>query len=74
MQVGGAAAAAAANTRATSTDTAAVTAAAAVEVGQFFFRVGASLVVDGCDNFATRLTVSDACVELKIPLHKNHTL
>ena len=29
---------------------------------------GASLVVDGCDNFATRLTVSDACVELKIPL------
>jgi molybdopterin/thiamine biosynthesis adenylyltransferase len=29
---------------------------------------GASLVVDGCDNFATRLAVSDACVALQIPL------
>lgn len=29
---------------------------------------GASLVLDGCDNFATRLAVSDACVELAIPL------
>ena len=26
------------------------------------------LVIDGCDNFATRLAVSDACVELNIPL------
>lgn len=29
---------------------------------------GADLVVDGCDNFATRLAVSDACVQLGIPL------
>lgn len=29
---------------------------------------GASLVVDGCDNFATRLAVSDACVAAGIPL------
>ena len=29
---------------------------------------GATLVVDGCDNFATRLAVSDACVGLRIPL------
>ena len=29
---------------------------------------GASLVLDGCDNFATRLAVSDACVRLGIPL------
>ncbi|PEQ14503.1 molybdopterin biosynthesis protein MoeB [Novosphingobium sp. PC22D] len=29
---------------------------------------GASLVLDGCDNFATRLAVSDACVKLAIPL------
>jgi molybdopterin-synthase adenylyltransferase len=29
---------------------------------------GASIVVDGCDNFATRLAVSDACVALQIPL------
>ena len=29
---------------------------------------GAHLVLDGCDNFATRLAVSDACVELGIPL------
>jgi len=29
---------------------------------------GHSLVLDGCDNFATRLTVSDACVKLRIPL------
>ena len=29
---------------------------------------GADLVVDGCDNFATRLAVSDACVRLGIPL------
>jgi len=28
----------------------------------------ASLVLDGCDNFATRLAVSDACVRLGIPL------
>ena len=27
-----------------------------------------SLVLDGCDNFATRLAVSDACVALGIPL------
>ena len=29
---------------------------------------GCALVVDGCDNFATRLAVSDACVRLDIPL------
>lgn len=29
---------------------------------------GANLVLDGCDNFATRLAVSDACVQLGIPL------
>lgn len=29
---------------------------------------GATLVLDGCDNFATRLTVSDACVAIGIPL------
>lgn len=29
---------------------------------------GADLVLDGCDNFATRLAVSDACVHLHIPL------
>lgn len=29
---------------------------------------GATVVLDGCDNFATRLTVSDACVALGIPL------
>ena len=29
---------------------------------------GHDLVLDGCDNFATRLAVSDACVELDIPL------
>ena len=29
---------------------------------------GAALVLDGCDNFATRLAVSDACVSLGIPL------
>ena len=29
---------------------------------------GADLVVDGCDNFATRLAVSDACVAAGIPL------
>ena len=29
---------------------------------------GADLVLDGCDNFATRLLVSDACVRLGIPL------
>ena len=29
---------------------------------------GASLVLDGCDNFATRLAVSDACVKLGLPL------
>lgn len=29
---------------------------------------GASLVLDGCDNFATRLLVSDTCVRLGIPL------
>lgn len=29
---------------------------------------GADLVLDGCDNFATRLAVSDACVKLGIPL------
>ena len=29
---------------------------------------GADLVLDGCDNFATRLAVSDAAVELGIPL------
>ena len=29
---------------------------------------GATLVLDGCDNFATRLAVSDACVALRIPL------
>ena len=29
---------------------------------------GANLVLDGCDNFATRLAVSDACVAAGIPL------
>jgi molybdopterin-synthase adenylyltransferase len=29
---------------------------------------GADLVLDGCDNFATRLAVSDACVAERIPL------
>ncbi len=29
---------------------------------------GADLVLDGCDNFATRLAVSDACVAAAIPL------
>jgi molybdopterin/thiamine biosynthesis adenylyltransferase len=29
---------------------------------------GATLVLDGCDNFATRLAVSDACVKLGVPL------
>jgi molybdopterin/thiamine biosynthesis adenylyltransferase len=29
---------------------------------------GTDLVVDGCDNFATRLAVSDACVAAKVPL------
>lgn len=29
---------------------------------------GATLVLDGCDNFATRLAVSDTCVALGIPL------
>jgi molybdopterin/thiamine biosynthesis adenylyltransferase len=29
---------------------------------------GCDLVIDGCDNFATRLAVSDACVRLRIPL------
>jgi molybdopterin/thiamine biosynthesis adenylyltransferase len=30
--------------------------------------VGANLVLDGCDNFATRLAVSDACVWERVPL------
>lgn len=29
---------------------------------------GVSLVLDGCDNFATRLAVSDACVAAEVPL------
>lgn len=29
---------------------------------------GATVVLDGCDNFATRLAVSDACVAASIPL------
>jgi len=29
---------------------------------------GADVVLDGCDNFATRLAVSDACVSARIPL------
>jgi molybdopterin/thiamine biosynthesis adenylyltransferase len=29
---------------------------------------GAGVVLDGCDNFATRLAVSDACVAARIPL------
>lgn len=32
------------------------------------FIASASLVLDGCDNFATRLAVSDACVATGIPL------
>lgn len=32
------------------------------------FLEGATLVLDGCDNFATRLAVSDACVQLGVPL------
>lgn len=30
--------------------------------------VGADVVLDGCDNFATRLAVSDACVAAGVPL------
>lgn len=29
---------------------------------------GATVVLDGCDNFATRLAVSDSCVALRVPL------
>jgi molybdopterin/thiamine biosynthesis adenylyltransferase len=29
---------------------------------------GAHLVLDGCDNFATRLAISDACVSMGVPL------
>ena len=29
---------------------------------------GATVVLDGCDNFATRLAVSDACVAIGVPL------
>lgn len=29
---------------------------------------GATLVLDGCDNFATRLAVSDGCVRARVPL------
>ncbi len=29
---------------------------------------GASVVLDGCDNFATRLAVSDTCVAARVPL------
>jgi adenylyltransferase/sulfurtransferase len=29
---------------------------------------GAEVVIDGCDNFATRLVVADACLALRIPL------
>ncbi|HSQ94810.1 MAG TPA: HesA/MoeB/ThiF family protein [Croceibacterium sp.] len=29
---------------------------------------GADMVLDGCDNFATRLAVSDACVAARVPL------
>lgn len=29
---------------------------------------GAHVVLDGCDNFATRLAISDACVKSRIPL------
>ncbi|MFX5344487.1 ThiF family adenylyltransferase, partial [Acinetobacter baumannii] len=29
---------------------------------------GADVVLDGCDNFATRLAVSDACVAAGVPL------
>jgi molybdopterin/thiamine biosynthesis adenylyltransferase len=29
---------------------------------------GSDLVLDGCDNFATRLAVSDACVAARVPL------
>jgi len=32
------------------------------------FVQGVDLVLDGCDNFATRLAVSDACVAMGIPL------
>ena len=51
---------------------------AAIEVRAIVGRIGggnaaqllddATLVLDGCDNFATRLAVSDACVALGIPL------
>ena len=32
------------------------------------FLEGATVVLDGCDNFATRLIVSDSCVSMGIPL------
>jgi len=32
------------------------------------FIEGATVVLDGCDNFATRLAVSDACVAASVPL------
>jgi molybdopterin-synthase adenylyltransferase len=32
------------------------------------FIEGADVVLDGCDNFATRLAVSDACVAARVPL------
>ena len=38
------------------------------EDGAAQYLEGADLVLDGCDNFATRLAVSDACVKLGIPL------
>ena len=38
------------------------------EDGAARYLEGTDLVLDGCDNFATRLAVSDACVKLRIPL------
>ncbi len=41
---------------------------AALALGAELTLGGASVVLDGCDNFASRLAVSDACVTLGMPL------
>jgi len=39
-----------------------------IALGNSLMVAGATVVLDGCDNFATRLAVSDASVRQKIPL------